>query len=54
MKAIKFEVMEDSSSSELSRTLHAVVPHICLGLGGQGTEATPFHQGGGCLFPRGS
>jgi hypothetical protein len=44
-KAIKFEVMEDSSGSELRSPLHAVVLHICLGLGEQGTETTPISPG---------
>lgn len=52
MKAIKFEIMEDSSGSELRSTLHAVLPHICLGLGGQGTETTPISPGRRLSLPQ--
>lgn len=45
VKAIRFEIMKDSSGSELRSTLYAVVSHICLGLGRQGTETTPISPG---------
>lgn len=51
--AIKSETMEDSSGSERGALCMQPSGTSALGLVGRELKPLPFHQGGGCLFPRG-